>query len=313
MTATRGEGDWDPAENSVNIFSAKHAEWWERRQLRPLVAGTDVLPTYWDAWNECCRDDGGGVGLAMGWHVIVGGRTKSGKTLTAACIAASALEWGCPVGFVSLEMGVGQMTSRLYSIIHEESMGDLERGPNVQRGTVRSLAKNVKEDSFDPDKPGFWMNANNPPSMSALTGLVQHWIDLGCRMIVLDYMQLAAPMADSGKISERVTMISRSIQQIAYRRKVVTVGLSQLNREGSADEIQPNRNHLFGASGLANDADQVVLIDHSRQDRTGTEWLSWMLLDANRHGPSAEIPVAISKKTLRMRQAKPDEEGSWPK
>lgn len=56
----------------------------------------------------------------------------------------------------------------------------------------------------------------------------------------------------------------------------------------------------MGGSPLENDADQVILLDHSATKRGLTETTTDVLVAKNRHGPPTKIPVSLSSKNLRI-------------
>ena len=64
------------------------------------------------SWNRRCRDEGGGVGLAHGWHVTIAAKSGTGKSILALNIAARAIECGERVAFLSLEMSRAQVATR---------------------------------------------------------------------------------------------------------------------------------------------------------------------------------------------------------
>ena len=88
----------------------------------------DAIPTPLPTWNKHCRDAGGGIGLALGWHVTVAASTGSGKSLMAINMGAEALRRGEPVGFLSLEMSLGQLTTRLYAALTDTPVQRIEDG-----------------------------------------------------------------------------------------------------------------------------------------------------------------------------------------
>jgi hypothetical protein len=102
------------------------------RKLEPIDAVPTMLPT----WNAHCRDSGGGVGLARGWHVTVGAKSGRGKSLIALNLAAAAVVYGERVAFISLEMTQEQLATRFLAIMSGVTIRDLEQGPVVQHGDV---------------------------------------------------------------------------------------------------------------------------------------------------------------------------------
>ena len=56
----------------------------------------------------------------------------------------------------------------------------------------------------------------------------------------------------------------------------------------------------MGGSPVENDSHQVLLLDHSRMVRQGTTMDTWLIMDKNRHGSVADIPVRWDFKNLRL-------------
>jgi hypothetical protein len=56
----------------------------------------------------------------------------------------------------------------------------------------------------------------------------------------------------------------------------------------------------MGGSAIENDSHQVLLFDHSRFERQGTIANTWLIVDKNRHGAVADIPVRWDYQTLRL-------------
>lgn len=69
-----------------------------------LQSPIEAVPTPWPAWNQACKGWGGEVGLALGWHTLIAGRSGGAKTFTALNLAAAAIHHGETVTFHSLEM-----------------------------------------------------------------------------------------------------------------------------------------------------------------------------------------------------------------
>jgi replicative DNA helicase len=137
----------------------------------------------------------------------------------------------------------------------------------------------------------------------------------GCRMHVIDYMQLAWT-GDAATRYDRITEISHAVRATAKRLRVVTVALSQMNRDGIKTPGKPQKESMDGGGSLEQDADQVLLMDHSRKkpainaEGRNRGWIGWMILDKNRHGEEPEIPVRFHSETFRIRERLPDEIGA---
>ena len=248
-------------------------------QLKPV----DAVPTPLETWNRSCRDDGGGKGLAPGWHITLAANTGAGKSLLALNLAATAIEHGERLGFVSLEMSRSQVTSRLFAIMTKTEVRHLERGDSFDKAVARLAVKGVKEIG-ERTLGTFWMNDGLVTEIEAILDLMHH---------LHQYMRL---------------------REFAHQFGVITIGLSQLNRETSRNyRERPIVQGLMGGSPLENDSDQVLLLDHSRYEKAGSTARTWLILGKNRHGPNTEIPIEWNYRTLRVREALPDEEELWPK
>ena len=279
------------------------------RHMEELTEPVDAIATPFSTWNNVCRDEGGGQGLAMGWHVIVGGSTGHGKSLMALSIAAKAIMAGEVVAYMSLEMSVPQLASRLYAILTNTDVRCLERGQVPPPAIERRLCEIHEETGGR-----FLTNVQPVFDISKIQAQLRYWAEeMGARIFIIDYLQLATDInADS--LYREVTNVSSRVIEFAKRMKVVTVGLSQMNRRTTSDRSAPPGNDgLVGASGLENDADQVLLLDHSRYERgTDRSAKTYAILSKNRHGGLGHIPIEWDYRTLRVREALPDEEHTWP-
>lgn len=304
----------------TNVLTQGYLRRWVRNQKRPLELGVDVVPTGFASWDGCCRDEGGGLGLAMGWHVIAAGNTGSGKSVLALNVACSALRHGMSVGFVSLEMSDRQLAGRLYSMLTDVPIVHIERGKRFDEGATERVGERLAEILGDQRLLVNRASRESGPlhELADIMALMDVWYDAGVRCFVIDYLQLAG-LGNATQVAERVTEISRAIRGFAATHQCVTLGLSQFNRGTSGNYTDsPTVQGLFGASGLENDANQVVMLDHARYERiNGADGKpkgarTWLILGKNRHGSTTEIPIWMDYETLRFMEALPHEEGIWP-
>lgn len=270
------------------------------RKLAPV----DAVPTPLPSWNQKCRDAGGGVGLARGWHVTVGANTGSGKSLVALNLAASALNAGESVGFLSLEMSQEQLVTRLLGIVSGVSMPSLEAGQSFSLSEWRTAAQALN-DLYARTGGMVYVNREQVSKLEDVLAAMRFLHEShGCRYLVVDYMQLAF-VQGARSILDATQQVSHSIRDLARSLGVVSVALSQFNRETSANrEAPPTPQGLMGGSPLENDSDQVILLDHSeyvRNEHTNSA-TTRLLLAKNRHGPQAIIPVRWDYRTLRLRE-----------
>lgn len=295
----------------VDLLSPDHlTEHFENQRKPP-----NAVPTPLAGWNKHCRDEGGAVGLALGWHVIIAGGTGHGKSLLALNLAARAMQQGFGIGFISLEMSNTQLTNRLLAILSGVSVAGLEPGvghseddENAATYAVQELREQWREPFYSTEFPLF--------DIDDIVAQLEYWhVDKGLKVFVIDYLQLAGSR-DAETLFQQVSNVSGAVREFAQRNRVLTVGLSQLNRQASANrQDSPLAQSLMASSSLENDADQVLILDHTRRQRDPLLphlLRTWLLIAKNRHGGHGEIPVEWNHRTLQIREANQDEEGKWP-
>lgn len=282
----------------------------ERLKRQPI----DAVPTPFHTWNRCCRDFAGGVGLARGWHVTIGANTGNGKSVVSLNIAREAAENGEKVGFVSLEMFWTQLATRYMAIVSGEKINALEPGSGLDVSAHRKAAHAIEE-LGERTGGALFCNQRHISSLNHILSAIAFLHEYkGCRTIIVDYMQLAKVSGMSDRL-DAVTEISGEVRGIGQELQIVTVGLSQFNRETSKDyEHPPTPQGLMGGSPLENDSDQVMLIDHTsyRRNNFTNSATQKFILGKNRHGPCGIIDCAWDYNTLRVREIAPVFAGPAP-
>jgi replicative DNA helicase len=122
----------------------------------------------------------------------------------------------------------------------------------------------------------------------------------GSRYFVVDYLQLAWT-ANAHSIHDRIELVAHQLRELCHGLNVVLIALSQFNRQTSANRAErPVAQGLMGGSAVENDSHQVLLFDHSRFVRSGMTADTWLIMDKNRHGGVADMPVRWDFRTLRL-------------
>jgi replicative DNA helicase len=289
---------------TVDILGSAFRLRFERRQLAPI----DASPTPLAGWNRVCRDDGGGVGLARGWFVVIGGNPKFGKSILALNLAAAAMSRDQPVGFVSLEMSPEQLAARFYAMKTKTPVRMLEKG-GFTKDHFDQVWNKIK-----PTSNGYRFEVTDTPlwDLGTVMAEMEAMWDSGISWFVVDYLQLVG-LGDEEEINRQVSSVTTHLAQFAKAKPATVIALSQFNRQTSKDYTQPPRAQgLHGGMIVEATADQVILLDHSRYEKSDGRAKSWLIVDLNRHGESGCIPIEWDYTTLSVREALPDEERSWP-
>lgn len=268
--------------------------------LDEKLAPIDAVPTPLEKWNALCHGGGGGVGLSRGWFLTIGGNTGNGKSLVGINLAAEAIKHGEVVTYISLEMGRSELTTRLLSCVSGESVSLLEQGPSFDAMAYRRAAGTLEDVR---KQTGGYVLMNRAPisRLADVQACFKYHVEtFGSRYFVIDYLQLIWTQPSHSDF-ERVTHVSHTLRELTQQYRTVTVALSQFNRTTSAARSErPVAQGLMGGSAVENDSHQVLLLDHSRFERVGNIADTWLLVDKNRHGGVADIPIRWDYRTLRL-------------
>ena len=271
-----------------------------------FAAPVSAVPTPFPVWNDACQGLGGKVGIARGWHILVAGASGGSKTFTALNIMRSAVENGERVAMYSLEMDWTEVAARWIPMVSGEPAWKLAPGKHFSREVFRTASGKVNAARGD-----LFVNEHPIRTLAEILGAMRRNANEGATVHVVDYLQLAWVHNADGMYN-RISEVSHEVRALAKELKFVSVGLSQLNRAGNGSE-SPRKEAMAGSSSLENDADQVLLLDHTKRtpinnpEGRNLGWFGWIMLDKNRHGPQAKIPVAFSADTFRIRERMDDE------
>lgn len=262
-----------------------------RDHMQPV---TDAVPTPLPGWNRSCRDEGGGLGLAPGWFTIIAGKPGSGKSILAINTAVSALRAGRNVCFLSYEMSRHQLLTRALAIASGCDVERLERGGLFREDTYREAVQ-----CFRALQGGLFLLDRPDRSIGGMIRILRRAVDEGCVLLIVDYAQLVGRRETPG-IYERTQLVSGALQGVAFESRATVLALSQFNRGSLVERAtEPGPEGLKGGS-LDEDADQVVMLDYSKYERTMTGAVTNVVVGKNRHGPTPRIPVVWDYRSLRI-------------
>ncbi|MCQ2413152.1 MAG: replicative DNA helicase [Sphaerochaetaceae bacterium] len=208
--------------------------------------------------------------------IIIAARPSVGKTALALSIAVN-MAFGhhpVPIGFFSLEMSGASLIERVLSNRGQVNLASLRNGKmdadtnNRMMTTAANLYDNAKNLLIQ-DTP----NMNLLDIKSQARRMVK---DNGVKAIFIDYIGLIEYKDPDQKGSgaqarhEQVSIISRSLKQLARELEVPIICLCQVNREGGKDR-PPMLADLRDSGSIEQDADLVMLLDDpsKRLDENG--------------------------------------------
>jgi replicative DNA helicase len=258
--------------------------------------------------------------------IVIAGRPGMGKTALATNIAFHvAREFmrtdgksGGRVAFFSLEMSAEQLATR---ILAEQAQVS---GSRIRRGKIDERDMNALiQVSVELERMPLFIDDTGGLAIAQVAGRARRLKrsgDLG--LIVVDYLQLLAGSGskrNENRVQE-VTEITKGLKTLAKELAVPVIALSQLSRGvDNRDDKRPVLADLRESGSIEQDADQVMFVyreayyletkapsdtspeyaDHkAKMDRISH--LADILVEKNRHGPTAKIEVAFEKQYTRF-------------
>ncbi len=203
--------------------------------------------------------------LTSGWQnsdlIIIAARPAMGKTAFVLSMAKNmAVDYNTPVAVFSLEMSNLQLVNRLISNVCEIE-GEKIKSGRLSRQEWEQLNSRVRSLFSAP------LYVDDSPSLSILelrTKARRLVKEHGVKIIIIDYLQLMnATGMKFGSREQEVSMISRSLKQLAKELNIPVIALSQLSRkveERNDGNKRPQLSDLRESGAIEQDADIVCFI-----------------------------------------------------
>ncbi|QLE02900.1 replicative DNA helicase [Galbibacter sp. BG1] len=200
--------------------------------------------------------------------VIIAARPGMGKTSKVLKTAVENVKNGVPVGVVSLEMSVHQLTARAVAIdtnFHLKQL--LKTGFEKQEYFTTYSAHQNRMKGY----PLFIDDSGN----NDITDIVMQaklWKrTYGIELLIIDYLQLMGDRTVKGNREAEISSISRRLKRLAKELDIPVIALSQLSRsvETRGGSKRPVLSDLRDSGAIEQDADIVEFI--YRPDYYGIE------------------------------------------
>lgn len=245
-------------------------------------------------------DNALGIGLEEDRMYVVGAKSGKGKSLLLSNLADKALNASLDVCDLKLEMSKWQAMTRQLSVSSGTNPWMLRRGrPEYSELAVERAAEKLFS------LPGrMHMNGRTINNIRDIETAIRFMATrMGVKVFLVDYIQLVRiddPRADKYTCA---TMASQMLFELCHELGLIMIVASQLTKEGSRDDHVPDGTDLLGGSQIWQDADAVLIIDHtSEKDIGSTGRATRLIIDKNRDGSEGAVKVAWDFTTLRMRE-----------
>jgi replicative DNA helicase len=243
-----------------------------------------------------------GIGSLDSWvtirrknQVVVAGNPSTGKSSFALQTALHAMKTN-HVLFISLEMSEEELFERVIQGMTGCSAKVIANprhtGENNQEKIAKAMAKVRSEHhTLHLLSPGMV----TPQDVMAHARSIQiRYGSIG--LVVVDYIQLMhCPLKNMGT-TERTTWLSRQMKAVCRQLDVPILVLSQLSRDNTRGNREPELHDLRDSGALEQDAD-IVIFTH-RQNLEEEEGL--LLVKKQRHGPTGRTRVKFDGRRSRF-------------
>ncbi len=248
-----------------------------RRKMAGIIEGKggkiltsgDIAGALWKFIEGRYQDRGALSGIASGLKdldiltdghqpgdlIILAGRPGKGKSALAMFFAVNSARAGYPVGIISLEMGNHQLGVRTLSSLSGVELWKIRKGI-LSSQDLGLLAKG--SDTLTCLPLFFSFSARDSASISrVITEMVEIH---GCRLLILDYIQLAKSSGSKERREREVAEISWILKTSAQIHNIPVIGLAQLNRDAERQDRRPILADLRDSGAIEQDADIVLFL-----------------------------------------------------
>ena len=251
--------------------------------------------------------------ITQGWQkgdlIIVAARPSMGKTAFTLSMARNmAVEHNQAVAFFSLEMPSVQLVNRLI-VSETEIAADIIKSGKLSDQEWVHLEDKVTKLYQAP------LYIDDSSSLSIFD------LSAKCRrlkakqkldIVIIDYLQLMKAEVKGGNREQEVSLISRSLKQLAKDLEIPIIALAQLNRGvelRSGTQKRPMLSDLRESGAIEQDADIIAFI--SRPERMGitedeegnsTKDVAEFIMAKHRNGETADVNLRFRGEFIRFEE-----------
>jgi replicative DNA helicase len=223
----------------------------QKEGLGGIPTGLTDLDRFTDGWMS-------------GDLIVLAGRPGTGKSALAMQFAHAAAGKGIPVGFFSLEMGRTQIGIRSVSALSAIELRKLRKVV-----LLPDEFKKVPEALDEFKRLPIWFSFLSRDTKTIAQDIMQMVEIHGCKMVILDYLQLAKSDGLRERREREVAEISWTLKTAAQTHNIPIIALAQLNRESEKQDRRPILSDLRDSGAIEQDADVVMFLYHEGHNNEG--------------------------------------------
>ncbi|HXS04835.1 MAG TPA: DnaB-like helicase C-terminal domain-containing protein [Rhodanobacter sp.] len=281
LHATEQNHEWDARQAAKAAFAELTAIYNSGGKLPGVTSGLVDL------------DDKLG-GFHRGDMIVIGGRAAMGKTSFLLSIARAAAKAGHPVGIISGEQPVEQMTLRMMSAAANIDSKKF-RTAQFEDFEWGKLAGVVGSTSELP----MWFLDRSAPTMADVARVARRWKHKhGIQALYVDYLQRVG--GEGERKYEQVSFVARAMKNLARDLDIPVIVLAQVARavENRAGSV-PRMSDLSDSSEIEKEADQVLMLyREGYYDAQADQSTARVIVEKNRHGATGYIDLYWQGNTM---------------
>lgn len=191
--------------------------------------------------------------------VIIAARPGMGKTSYVLKSAIENCKDDVPVGFISLEMSVEQLTARAVAIDTNFHLGQLLKKGFEKTEYFTTYSHHQERMSGYP----LYIDDSGKCDITDIVITAKLWQrKYGIKLLIIDYIQLMNDKSVKGNREAEISSVSRRLKRLAKELNIPVMALSQLSRqcETRGSNKRPMLSDLRDSGAIEQDADIVEFI-----------------------------------------------------
>lgn len=197
-------------------------------------------------------------GYQAGELIILAARPGMGKTAKVLKTALENVKTDVPVGFISLEMSMLQLTARMVSLDSNFHLSQLIKTGFDKPKYFETFLDHTHRMGNYP----FYVDDSGKSDLTDIVVQARLWKRMyGIKLLVVDYLQLMVDKSKSNNREAEVSSMSRRLKILAKELEIPIIVLSQLSRKvEERPDKRPRLSDLRESGAIEQDADIVEFI-----------------------------------------------------
>ncbi len=239
--------------------------------------------------------------LTTGFHegdfIILAARPSMGKTALALNLAINIGKMA-PIYFFSLEMPSEQLAQRMISVVASIDGNKLRKPKYLSASDWNKIYKSKEELS----KRAIIIDETPGIKLTDILWKCRKMVkEQGVKAIIVDYLQLISHENKNGNRQEEVSVISRSLKELARELKVPIIALSQLSRKvEQREDKRPLMSDLRESGSIEQDADLIMFLfreDYYKKESPEILQDVDVIISKHRNGPTGTVELMFELNT----------------